>query len=70
VQRPWVDIDVPQRGYCQAGQNTSAAALLASTQRPDDAAIESALSGNLCRCGTYDRIRAAVRHAAELAAED
>jgi aerobic-type carbon monoxide dehydrogenase small subunit (CoxS/CutS family) len=70
VQRAWVDIDVPQCGYCQAGQIMSAAALLARTLRPDDAAIERALSGNLCRCGTYDRIRAAVRHAAELAAED
>jgi isoquinoline 1-oxidoreductase alpha subunit len=67
VQRAWVDIDVPQCGYCQAGQIMSAAALLARTPRPDAAAIDSAMSGNLCRCGTYDRIRAAVQRAVELA---
>jgi isoquinoline 1-oxidoreductase alpha subunit len=67
VQRAWVDIDVPQCGYCQAGQIMSAAALLARTPRPDAAAIDSAMSGNLCRCGTYDRIRAAVQRAVALA---
>jgi isoquinoline 1-oxidoreductase alpha subunit len=69
VQRAWVEADVPQCGYCQAGQIMSAVALLERTPQPDDAEIDAALSGNLCRCGTYARIRAAVHRAAELAAE-
>lgn len=64
VQRAWVEEDVPQCGYCQAGQIMSAAALLARDPDPADDAIAEAMSGNLCRCGTYARIRAAVRRAA------
>ena len=64
VQRAWLEHDVPQCGYCQAGQIMSAAALLESNPSPTDAAIETAMQGNLCRCGTYVRIRAAVRTAA------
>lgn len=60
----WVDFDVPQCGYCQPGQIMSAAALLAHNSRPSDDDIDAALDGNLCRCATYHRIRAAVRHAA------
>jgi isoquinoline 1-oxidoreductase subunit alpha len=67
VQRAWVALDVPQCGFCQCGQIMSAAALLAATPRPNDADIDAAMAGNLCRCGTYQRIRAAVKHAAELA---
>jgi isoquinoline 1-oxidoreductase subunit alpha len=63
-QRAWVDEDVPQCGYCQAGQIMTAAALLARDPHPDDAAIDRAMAGNLCRCGTYTRIRRAVRRAA------
>jgi aerobic-type carbon monoxide dehydrogenase small subunit (CoxS/CutS family) len=64
VQRAWVEEDVAQCGYCQAGQIMAAAALLAATPRPTDRQIDDAMSGNLCRCGTYQRIRAAVRRAA------
>ena len=64
VQRAWVAVDVAQCGYCQGGQIMAAAALLRSTPRPTDAQIDDALSGNLCRCGTYQRIRAAVHRAA------
>jgi isoquinoline 1-oxidoreductase alpha subunit len=67
VQRAWAELDVVQCGYCQSGQIMSAAALLAAHPRPSDADIDSALAGNLCRCGTYQRIRAAVHRAAELA---
>lgn len=67
VQQAWMEIDVPQCGYCQSGQMMSAAALLERNPEPDDAAIDSAMSGNLCRCGTYPRIRAAIHRAAELA---
>jgi aerobic-type carbon monoxide dehydrogenase small subunit (CoxS/CutS family) len=67
VQRAWVALDVPQCGFCQCGQIMSAAALLAATPRPNDADIDAAMAGNLCRCGTYQRIRAAVKHAADLA---
>lgn len=67
VQRAWQEIDVPQCGYCQAGQMMSAAALLAKTPKPTDAQIDTAMNGNLCRCGTYLRIRAAVHKAADLA---
>ena len=68
LQRAWTEMDVPQCGYCQAGQLMSAAALLARTPRPSDAEIDTAMSGNLCRCATYLRIRAAIRRASELAA--
>ena len=64
VQRAWEAVDVPQCGYCQAGQIMSAAALLAKTPRPTDAQIDAAMSGNLCRCATYARIRAAIHVAA------
>jgi isoquinoline 1-oxidoreductase alpha subunit len=64
VQLAWEAIDVPQCGYCQAGQIMSAAALLAKTPKPTDAEIDTAMSGNLCRCGTYTRIREAIHHAA------
>jgi len=69
VQRAWIEENVPQCGYCQAGQIMSAAALLASTPRPTDQDIERAMRGNLCRCGTYLRIRRAVKRAAGLPAE-
>jgi isoquinoline 1-oxidoreductase alpha subunit len=68
VQVAWQDLDVPQCGYCQAGQMMSAAALLAKIPKPADKDIDTAMNGNLCRCGTYLRIRAAVHKAAELAA--
>ena len=68
VQKAWVELDVPQCGYCQSGQIMSAAALLAHTAEPSDADIDTAMSGNLCRCGTYQRIRAAIRRAAQLRA--
>ena len=64
VQRAWLDHEVIQCGYCQSGQIMSAAALLASTPAPDDADIDAAMSGNICRCGTYVRIREAIRMAA------
>jgi isoquinoline 1-oxidoreductase subunit alpha len=67
VQRAWAELDVVQCGYCQSGQIMAAAALLAVKPSPTDADIDAALSGNLCRCGTYPRIRAAVHRAAELA---
>ncbi len=67
VQRGWIEVDVPQCGYCQSGQMMSAAALLARSPNPSDADIDSAMSGNLCRCGTYHRIRAAIHRAAEIA---
>ena len=64
VQAAWIDADVPQCGYCQSGQNMSAVALLSTNSTPDDPDIDAAMSGNLCRCGTYDRIRAAIKDAA------
>jgi len=67
LQRAWLEIDVPQCGYCQSGQLMSAAALLASNPAPTDADIDAAMSGNICRCGTYPRIRKAIHRAAELA---
>ena len=70
VQLAWVTEEVPQCGYCQPGQVMSAAALLASNARPSDADIDRAMSGNLCRCGTYDRIRKAIHRAAGGAAND
>jgi isoquinoline 1-oxidoreductase alpha subunit len=66
LQQAWCDLGVPQCGYCQSGQIMSAAALLAKTPQPSDAQIDQSLAGNLCRCGTYTRIRAAVRKAAGL----
>jgi isoquinoline 1-oxidoreductase subunit alpha len=66
VQRAWAELDVVQCGYCQSGQIMSATALLAAKPDPTDADIDAALSGNICRCGTYQRIRAAVHRAAEL----
>jgi isoquinoline 1-oxidoreductase subunit alpha len=68
LQRAWQEIDVPQCGYCQAGQIMQAAALLAKTPRPTDAQIHEAMEGNLCRCGTYLRIRRAIHRAADLSA--
>jgi isoquinoline 1-oxidoreductase alpha subunit len=64
VQEAWIASDVPQCGYCQSGQIMSAAALLAKVKRPTDAEVEAAMNGNVCRCGTYNRIRAAIRVAA------
>ena len=64
VQEAWIRHDVPQCGYCQSGQVMSATALLRLNPSPDDAAIDSAMSGNICRCGTYQRIRAAIKDAA------
>ncbi len=66
VQKAWLEIDVPQCGYCQSGQIMAAAALLHRNPNPSDAEIDAAMSGNLCRCGTYPRIRKAVHRAAEL----
>ncbi len=65
LQRAWVAEDVPQCGYCQSGQLMSAAALLAKTPHPTDADIDEAMSGNICRCGTYQRIRAAIHRASK-----
>jgi len=67
VQQAWVALEVAQCGYCQSGQIMSAAALLAQHPHPTDADIDTAMSGNLCRCGTYNRIRAAIHHAAKKA---
>ena len=64
MQAAWVDMDVPQCGYCQAGQIMSATALLKKNPKPTDADIDAAMSGNICRCGTYGRIRAAIKQAA------
>lgn len=66
VQKSWQDLNVVQCGYCQSGQIMSAAALLSETPNPTDADIDSAMSGNLCRCGTYVRIREAIKYAAKL----
>jgi len=63
VQDAWVKHDVPQCGYCQSGQVMSATALLKSNDKPTDAEIDTAMSGNICRCGTYQRIRAAIKEA-------
>jgi isoquinoline 1-oxidoreductase alpha subunit len=67
LQSAWQEVDVPQCGYCQAGQIMSAAALLARTPKPTDAQIDAAMGGNLCRCGTYTRIRQAIHKAAATA---
>ncbi len=66
VQRAWMEIDVPQCGYCQAGQIMTASALLAQKPRPSDTDIDEAMAGNICRCGTYLRIRQAIHRAADL----
>jgi isoquinoline 1-oxidoreductase alpha subunit len=63
IQQAWLAVDAPQCGYCQSGQIMAAAALLAKRRHPTDAEIDAAMSGNLCRCGTYNRIRAAIYHA-------
>jgi isoquinoline 1-oxidoreductase alpha subunit len=65
VQRAWIELDVPQCGYCQSGQIMSAAALLQANPAPSDADIDAALAGNICRCGTYSRIRKAIHRAAQ-----
>jgi len=68
LQKSWLLEQVPQCGYCQSGQIMSAAALLATNRRPDDRAIDAAMSGNICRCGTYPRIRRAIQRAARMRA--
>ena len=65
VQKAWLDLEVVQCGYCQSGQIMSATALLNSTPQPEDSDIDAAMAGNICRCGTYVRIRAAIKHAAQ-----
>ncbi len=70
LQRAWVELGVPQCGFCQAGQLMTAAALLVKIPRPNDAEIDRSLAGNLCRCGTYTRIRAAVKRAAGVTGEE
>jgi isoquinoline 1-oxidoreductase alpha subunit len=67
LQRAWIELDVPQCGYCQSGQIMSAAVLLADNPKPTDKDIDEAMGGNICRCGTYARIRKAIHKAAELA---
>jgi aerobic-type carbon monoxide dehydrogenase small subunit (CoxS/CutS family) len=66
VQRAWIEVDVPQCGYCQSGQIMSAAALLAKNAKPSNTEIDEAMKGNICRCGTYQRIREAVHRAAAM----
>jgi isoquinoline 1-oxidoreductase subunit alpha len=68
IQRAWIEVDVPQCGYCQSGQIMTASSFLAKTPHPTDAEITDAMAGNICRCGTYDRIRKAIHRAAELQA--
>ena len=68
LQRAWVELDVPQCGYCQSGQLMTAAALLRQNSHPTDADIDKAMAGNLCRCASYTRMRAGIKRAAELAA--
>ena len=70
VQKAWLEIDVPQCGYCQSGQIMSAAALLAAIPNPNDDDIDAAMSGNICRCGTYQRIRKAIHRAADMLKKD
>jgi len=69
VQQAWIEEDVPQCGYCQSGQIMAAASLLAKTSKPTDADIDEALHGNICRCGTYSQIRAAIHRAAQIKAQ-
>ncbi len=70
LQRAWVELSVPQCGYCQSGQLMSAASLLGANPEPSDLDIDAAMSGNICRCGTYGRIRAAIHRAAEIVREE
>jgi isoquinoline 1-oxidoreductase alpha subunit len=70
LQKVWQELDVPQCGYCQAGQIMTAAALLKKNPHPSDQDIDTALAGNLCRCGTYLRIRAGIHRAAEVAGKE
>jgi isoquinoline 1-oxidoreductase alpha subunit len=69
LQKAWIELDVPQCGYCQSGQIMSAAVLLAEIPKPTDKDIDEAMGGNICRCGTYSRIRQAIHRAAELSGE-
>ena len=69
LQRAWIEIDVPQCGYCQSGQIMSASGLLRAKPKPTDEDIDQAMTGNICRCGTYPRIRRAIHRAAEMMAE-
>ena len=66
VQKAWIELDVPQCGFCQSGQIMAAAALLARTANPTDSDIDAAMAGNICRCGTYQRIRAGIHRAAQI----
>jgi isoquinoline 1-oxidoreductase subunit alpha len=66
LQQAWIDLEVPQCGYCQSGQIMQAAALLSENRDPSDADIDAAMSGNICRCGTYPRIRAAIKRVAKM----
>lgn len=70
VQKAWLEVDVPQCGYCQSGQIMSATALLANNKTPSDADIDAAMSGNICRCGTYNQIRAAIHAAAKMTGKE
>ncbi len=70
IQQAWIELDVPQCGYCQSGQIMSASALLATKPKPTDSDIDAAMSGNICRCGTYLRIREGIKHAAQVVASD
>jgi isoquinoline 1-oxidoreductase subunit alpha len=70
IQQAWIELEVPQCGYCQSGQIMSATALLAANPKPSDADIDAAMSGNICRCGTYMRIRDGIKHAARAATSD
>jgi len=70
IQQAWLALDVPQCGYCQSGQIMSASALIAGNSKPSDADIDDAMAGNICRCGTYPRIRAAIKQAADLSTSD
>lgn len=70
LQQAWIELDVPQCGFCQSGQIMAAASLLAESPTPNDAEIDQAMSGVLCRCGTYNRVRAAIKRAAETGAEE
>jgi len=70
IQQAWVELDVPQCGYCQSGQIMSATALLSAKANPTDSDIDSAMSGNICRCGTYARIREGIKRAAQVVTSD
>jgi isoquinoline 1-oxidoreductase alpha subunit len=70
IQQAWIELEVPQCGYCQSGQIMSATALLAANPKPSDADIDAAMSGNICRCGTYARIREGIKRAAQVVAGD